>query len=336
MNDDERLAIVSSVKWVDELIFDTPYTASLPFLDSIDADFCVHGDDISITADGTDAYGEAKAAGRMKIVKRTEGISTTDIVGRLLLLTRSPHTQPAEASSSIGCCISAIADEEPSAAPVDGYVTANVSSTGVSQFLPTTWRLRQFSSGRAPAPGDRVVYVDGAFDILHAGHIGALLAARRKGDFLLVGLHDDATVNQARGQNHPIMSLHERALSLLSMGCVDDVILGAPYKVSSDLICTMNIAVVVLSPDDPKLVVNPGGTNTKAGAPPASPPVADRFAKAKELGVFQESEFSHPLTLDSIVQRIIENRTRYEARNAKREKKELNYMQNQKTFVAEL
>ena len=36
------------------------------------------------------------------------------------------------------------------------------------------------------------------------------------------------------------------------------------------------------------------------------------------------------------MQRIIENRTRYEARNAKREKKELNYMQNQKTFVAEL
>lgn len=64
MNDEERLAVVSAVKWVDELIFDTPYTASLPFLDSIDADYCVHGDDISINADGTDAYGEAKAVSR--------------------------------------------------------------------------------------------------------------------------------------------------------------------------------------------------------------------------------------------------------------------------------
>ena len=43
MNDEERLAIVTAVKWVDELIFDTPYSATLPFLDSIDADFCVHG-----------------------------------------------------------------------------------------------------------------------------------------------------------------------------------------------------------------------------------------------------------------------------------------------------
>lgn len=45
---------------------------------------------------------------------------------------------------------------------------------------------------------ERVVYIDGAFDILHAGHVGALFAARRKGDFLLVGLHDDATVNRVR------------------------------------------------------------------------------------------------------------------------------------------
>ena len=148
---DERLAVVSAVKWVDELIFETPYTASLSFLDSIDADFCVHGDDTSINADGTDAYGEAKKAGRIKIVKRTEGVSTTDIVGRLLMLTRSAHAQPVDdIAPSVGCCVSSTVTQEPSEA---GYVGANVSSTGVSQFLPTTWRLRQFSSGRAPQPG---------------------------------------------------------------------------------------------------------------------------------------------------------------------------------------
>ena len=70
----------------------TPYSATLPFLDAIDADYCVHGDDISINADGTDAYGEARKAGRLKVVKRTEGVSTTDLVGRLLLLTKSHHT----------------------------------------------------------------------------------------------------------------------------------------------------------------------------------------------------------------------------------------------------
>ena len=52
---------------VDELVFDTPYSMTMPFLDSMDCDFCVHGDDMAINADGTDAYAEAKAANRIKV-----------------------------------------------------------------------------------------------------------------------------------------------------------------------------------------------------------------------------------------------------------------------------
>ena len=78
-------------------------------------------------------------------------------------------------------------------------------------------RLRQFSTGRAPAPGARVVYIDGAFDMLHAGHVHALYAARRRGDFLLVGLFDDSAVGAARGAGRPVMSLHERAPCITCM-----------------------------------------------------------------------------------------------------------------------
>ena len=81
MNNDERLATVRACKWVDEVVFDTPYDPSLQLLDDLQCDFCVHGDDASTTADGRDAYEQVKKAGRMKIVKRTEGISTTDLVG---------------------------------------------------------------------------------------------------------------------------------------------------------------------------------------------------------------------------------------------------------------
>ena len=109
------------------------------------------------------------------------------------------------------------------------YTESNISSSGVSQFLATTWRLRQFSNGRVAGPSERIVYVDGGFDLLHAGHVAALFAARKHGDFLLVGLHDDSLVNAARGQNQPICSLHERALCLLALSCVDEVILGAPH-----------------------------------------------------------------------------------------------------------
>lgn len=47
-----------------------------------------HGDDPVFAADGSDSYGPFKEAGRFKLFKRTEGISTTDIVGRLLLLSK--------------------------------------------------------------------------------------------------------------------------------------------------------------------------------------------------------------------------------------------------------
>ena len=232
MREAERLALVAAVKWVDELIFDTPYSPTLDFLDSIDAEYVVHGDDIH-----DETYTEAKRAGRLKVVKRTEGVSTTDLVGRLLINTREHH-----ASEPDGPPLKPVSA---SAASVEVYTEANVSSSGISQFLATTMRLRAFSNGRAANPGDRVVYVDGVFDLLHAGHVSSLYAARNRGDYLIVGLHSDASANGRRGQNQPIMSLHERALCTLALGCVDEVILGAPTMISADLLRTMNISLVV-------------------------------------------------------------------------------------------
>ena len=54
------------------------------------------------------------------------------------------------------------------------------------------------------------------------------------------------------------------------------------------------------------------------------------------MDLFEQSVASHPLRLLEIVTRIIDNRKRYEARNSKREKKELNYMLNQKIYIEEL
>lgn len=346
MHDQERLALVAAVKWVDELVFDTPYAVSIPFLDSIDCDFCVHGDDISLNSEGKDAYADAKKNGRMKVVKRTEGVSTTDLVGRLLLLTRQHHDpstadpirasdsgSPAAAEGAISTAESGekIAEGGGDGCQVgEGYQMSNISSSGVSQFLPTTWRLRQFSNGTVPDAGQRIIYVDGAFDMLHAGHVHALYAARRMGDFLLLGLHDDNAVNCRMGQNHPIMSLHERALCVLALNCVDEVILGAPLTISRDLVRSMNIHLVVESPDEPQ---------PHATSPPTSPSRAstrDRWATARELGIFRAAPSAHPLSTEDIVQRIFTNRVRYEKRNAGREKKELDYVTKQKTYVREL
>jgi len=60
--------------------------------------------------------------------------------------------------------------------------------TGVSQFLPTTQKILQFSNKNEPKKTDRVLYVAGAFDLFHIGHLDFLEAARKHGDYLIVDL----------------------------------------------------------------------------------------------------------------------------------------------------
>jgi len=86
---EERAEIVAACKWVDEVAIDAiPYNPSIELIDKLNCPFVAHGDDMALSADGTDSYSIIKAAGRMKTFKRTDGISTTDIVGRLLLFTK--------------------------------------------------------------------------------------------------------------------------------------------------------------------------------------------------------------------------------------------------------
>ena len=58
--------------------------------------------------------------------------------------------------------------------------------------------------------------MEGAFDLFHIGHIEFLKKAKEMGDYLLVGVHDDATVCSIREPNYPIMNVHERVLSVLA------------------------------------------------------------------------------------------------------------------------
>jgi ethanolamine-phosphate cytidylyltransferase len=58
--------MVRSVKWVDEVVEGSPYVTELETMDQYGAEFCVHGDDITLSADGTDTYQIVKDAGRYK------------------------------------------------------------------------------------------------------------------------------------------------------------------------------------------------------------------------------------------------------------------------------
>jgi D-glycero-beta-D-manno-heptose 1-phosphate adenylyltransferase len=75
------------------------------------------------------------------------------------------------------------------------------------------------------AAGRNVVFCNGCFDILHAGHISYLNEARGEGDVLIVGLNSDASERAIKGEGRPVMGERDRAELLASMEAVDRVVI---------------------------------------------------------------------------------------------------------------
>jgi len=232
-----------------------------------------------------------KDAGRYRECRRTQGVSTTELVGRMLLMTKTHHrTKRSDSISSL----SSVGAEELST------FSAVAPQTSVSHFLPTSKRIVQFSEGREPKATDSIIYVDGAFDLFHAGHVEFLRKAKELGDYLLVGVHDDQVVNRVKGLNHPLMNLHERVLSVLACRYVDEVIIGAPYTVTTDVLQKVyRITKVVhgMTPVDVDALGN------------------DPYELPKKLGIYMEIKHTWTeISTTEIINRIIEQRKVYEQR----------------------
>ena len=75
------------------------------------------------------------------------------------------------------------------------------------------------------ASGEKVVFTNGCFDLLHPGHIHLLHKARELGDKLVVGLNDDASIRRLKGESRPILNENDRASILASLDCVDSVVI---------------------------------------------------------------------------------------------------------------
>nr|GMD77165.1 ethanolamine-phosphate cytidylyltransferase [Ipomoea batatas] len=312
----ERMIMVNGVKWVDEVIPDAPYAITEDFMKKLfneyDIDYIIHGDDPCLLPDGTDAYALAKKVGRYKQIKRTEGVSSTDIVGRMLLCMRERSSGGTPRNASLQRQFSHGHGQKSE----DG---ATGSGTLISQFLPTSRRIVQFSNGKGPGPDARIIYIDGAFDLFHAGHVEILRIARGLGDFLLVGIHTDQTVSAHRGAHRPIMNLHERSLSVLACGYVDEVIIGAPREVSKDMITTFNISLVVHG-----TVAEDNDFQKEEGNP---------YAVPISMDIFQVLESPLDITTSTIIRRIVSNHEAYQKRNEKKAESERRYYEG-KTYIS--
>eukprot|EP00617_Octactis_speculum_P028105 CAMPEP_0185754034 /NCGR_PEP_ID=MMETSP1174-20130828/12692_1 /TAXON_ID=35687 /ORGANISM="Dictyocha speculum, Strain CCMP1381" /LENGTH=526 /DNA_ID=CAMNT_0028432095 /DNA_START=128 /DNA_END=1708 /DNA_ORIENTATION=- len=327
MTDDERLAVVSACKWVDEVIPRTPYVMTPEYLDWViktyQIDFVVHGDDPCLDADGNDVYALVKERGMYRTVPRTEGVSTTEIVGRMLTMSRDHHMIPQGGGRSRSRSTSLTSDEmadTTTSSPEQFSTAVEKISEGVgvgaaalspygpyrmSRFITTSRMLRLFSfpSPKKITPGMKVVYLHGGWDMFHAGHTSILRAARELGDYVLVGVLNDGIVNHYRGGSHPVLNLNERVLGVLACKYVNDVILDPPLQITKEMIAALNISVVVTG------TISEGLESLNGG---------EAFRIAKEMGILRVIDSASEVSIGGILSRIRANAERLEAKVSKK------------------
>ena len=107
--------------------------------------------------------------------------------------------------------------------------TASVSLDEISPFLNKTESYITLQEAKSYSmelqqSGKKIVFTNGCFDILHAGHVEYLEAAKQLGDKLIVGINSDESVRKLKGKDRPINKLINRAKVIGSLKCVDAVV----------------------------------------------------------------------------------------------------------------
>lgn len=95
--------------------------------------------------------------------------------------------------------------------------------------------------GAMRSKGQKIVFTNGCFDILHPGHVSYLERASRMGDILVVGLNSDRSVRAIKGKDRPINKERDRAYVLSALSFVDYVVIFSEY--------TPRILIKKLKPD---------------------------------------------------------------------------------------
>lgn len=346
MNLEERLSAVNACRWVTASVARAPYVTDLDWISHYGCRYVVHGDDITSDSSGEDCYRFVKAAGRFKVVKRTPSISTTDLVGRMLLCTKThfirslekmlngeegsgTEAERREIGEGMRERMRLYATDETAKSPgADVWFWSASSEAKTDDTAEESGKFRELFTGQGPRPGQRVVYVDGGFDLFSSGHIEFLRLVleeeeklarnegwyepqnveERKGKgkdygpvYVVAGVHDDHVINSWKGVNYPVMNIFERGLCVLQCRYVNAVVFGAPFTPTKSYLTSL-----------------PWGTPDAVYHGPTSfmPLTYDPYTAPKELAIYREvgAHKFKDVNAGSIVQRIMKSRDMYEAR----------------------
>lgn len=351
MNLPERMVAVEACKWCTQPISDAPYVTDPDFMDKYDCKYAVHGDDITTDANGEDCYKVVKDLGRFIVVKRTPSISTTDLVGRMLLFTKNHHILTVTSKSYEHFVSHKETTEEASESTevsllkrttLDRYKQYATDKTGLNPgsavhiYLPDQQKIQQLVSSSSAVlkkiKDNGIYYINGTFDLFHPGHIQLLKEIRARAEqqnaAVVIGIIDDFTANKYKGLNYPIMSIFERSLCVLQCRYIDGIILQAPYVNSEEYLQSLGsqlgapgakVVKVFRGPTE-ELLEGLDEEGEKTGNGNRKKYEKDIFAIEKKLGILEriDSHLYDNITTEVIVSRVLDNRKSYEERQRKK------------------
>lgn len=141
----------------------------------------------------------------------------------VMLGTQMPASQAVEiANIAAGITVTRLGAATLSPEELSSKLTAYLERTG-AHYHPTADEVFERIE-QARRRGDKIVFTNGCFDILHAGHVRYLAQAKTRGDKLVVGLNNDDSITRLKGADRPVNSLQERATVLTALAAVDWVI----------------------------------------------------------------------------------------------------------------
>lgn len=101
---------------------------------------------------------------------------------------------------------------------------------------------------RRQQAGERGVFTNGCFDLLHLGHVRYLQEARSLGDFFILGLNSDESVRQLKGPSRPLVPENERAEIMAALSCIDYITIFSE-RTASELIEALQPAIYTKGAD---------------------------------------------------------------------------------------
>lgn len=185
-----------------------------------------------------------------------------------------------------------------------------IPGTPVFRYQASSAKSTPLVEGILPAKDQKIIYVDGTFDLFTPGHIELLrlIYESAESPYVVVGLHDDYTINKIKGYNYPVMNILERTLVVLQCKYVSALVISAPYTPSKTYLTE---SLGELSPAEvwhgPTPVIEVENES-------------DPYADAKEMGILK-SITSHKwddISAGKIVDRILNRRMEFEERQRKK------------------